>query len=467
MPPLIHAFNVFDKLYVFDANTNTVLSVNRQQWDFASAIECGNVKEGATEFLDTFNKQGFFLEPDIQDIEHPETKTLEYHLTRKIKKLTLQVTQNCNLRCSYCIYSGSYDTRTHSNKKMSFATAKKAIDYVLEHSIEADELNFGFYGGEPLLEIRFIERCITYIQEKTKNRNITYAITTNGTLLTCEVYEWLVKNNIAISISLDGPKPVHDSARQYHDGRGSFDDIMKNLLSIQEKHPDCKERLSFMAVANPGIDGDCVEKLYTMDEILPEFGISMNFVSEQYTDAPIEYSEELSSRHKQEKAKLLLYMLGKLEKDKVSRMVIGYIGSINTKYETLRHIRKLPYVLHPGGPCIAGTTRLFVSVEGVFYPCERMSETSHVAKIGDVENGISVSKVRSIVNVGKTTTDECRKCWAIMHCSMCAAVSDDQNEFSKNKRLAGCRITKQAVEENLMMICFLKSHGYEFDATVS
>ena len=114
MPPLIHTFKVFDNHYVFDANTNTILSLNRQQWDIARAIEDGNVYVGEAGFLEDMQKQGYFLEPDIKEIEHPETNTLEYHLTRKIRKLTLQVTQNCNLRCDYCIYSGTYETRTHN-----------------------------------------------------------------------------------------------------------------------------------------------------------------------------------------------------------------------------------------------------------------------------------------------------------------------------------------------------------------
>ena len=46
----------------------------------------------------------------------------------------MQVTQNCNLRCKYCVYSGSYSNRVHSNKRMSFETAKSAIDFLYAHS---------------------------------------------------------------------------------------------------------------------------------------------------------------------------------------------------------------------------------------------------------------------------------------------------------------------------------------------
>jgi len=46
---------------------------------------------------------------------------------RRIKDITFSVTEECNLRCKYC-----YMTGKNSVKKMSFETAKKAIDYILE-----------------------------------------------------------------------------------------------------------------------------------------------------------------------------------------------------------------------------------------------------------------------------------------------------------------------------------------------
>ena len=63
--------------------------------------------------------------------------------------MTLQVTQNCNLRCSYCPYSGGYEQRSHNNQRMSFDIAKKSMDFFIAHSEDQPEINLGFYGGEP------------------------------------------------------------------------------------------------------------------------------------------------------------------------------------------------------------------------------------------------------------------------------------------------------------------------------
>ncbi len=43
-----------------------------------------------------------------------------------VRKLLLEVSEDCNLRCRYCVYSGKFlDRRAHSNRLMSWDMAKK------------------------------------------------------------------------------------------------------------------------------------------------------------------------------------------------------------------------------------------------------------------------------------------------------------------------------------------------------
>ncbi len=58
----------------------------------------------------------------------------------------MQLTQNCNFRCKYCIYSETHNTRqrSHSTERMTWETAKKAIDFLREHSVDSPEVNIGF-----------------------------------------------------------------------------------------------------------------------------------------------------------------------------------------------------------------------------------------------------------------------------------------------------------------------------------
>lgn len=98
---------------------------------------------------------GFLSSQRPQIMNHPKTKHLEHMLQHQLKTLTLQVTQNCNLRCSYCVYSGGYDNRGHTSLMMDFETARKCIDFVIDRSVDSDRLDFGFYGESRLLIFRW------------------------------------------------------------------------------------------------------------------------------------------------------------------------------------------------------------------------------------------------------------------------------------------------------------------------
>ncbi len=144
--------------------------------------------------------------------------------------ITLQVTQNCNLHCSYCAYSGNYENRSHKALNMDIETAKKGIDYLIEHSPDNEIVDIGFYGGEPLLTFNLIKECVAYAEKKAEGKNMMFNLTTNGTLIKPEMIDFFEKHNVSITISIDGPREIHDLNRKFaHSGTGSFDIMMKNL----------------------------------------------------------------------------------------------------------------------------------------------------------------------------------------------------------------------------------------------
>lgn len=86
----------------------------------------------------------------------------------KAQTITFVVTEDCNLRCKYC-----YITHKASNKKMSFETAKKFIDYILTADIEtADSVIVDFFGGEPFMEVSLVDKISDYFKLKTYELNL-------------------------------------------------------------------------------------------------------------------------------------------------------------------------------------------------------------------------------------------------------------------------------------------------------
>ena len=151
------------------------------------------------------------------------------------KCITFQVTEDCNLRCSYC-YQGC---KTH--RKMSLETAKAAVDMLLAAdertnqyitSTEVAGVVLDFIGGEPLLEVELIDQILDYFVAQTFRLHHPWAtrwkasMSTNGTLyFRPEVQRFLDKwaKRLSLSISIDGDKQLHDSCRVFPDGSGSYD----------------------------------------------------------------------------------------------------------------------------------------------------------------------------------------------------------------------------------------------------
>lgn len=48
-----------------------------------------------------------------------------------------------------------------------------------------------------------------------------------------------------------------------------------------------------------------------------------------------------------------------------------------------------------------------------------MSENCEQERIGNIDIGLDLEKINNILNIGKLTEDECKKCWAFQYCNMC------------------------------------------------
>lgn len=140
-----------------------------------------------------------------------------------MRKITLVTTEDCNMNCKYC-----YETHK-SPKYMSFNTAKKVIDSELARFPSEAVIKIEMIGGEPFMPKAFelFERVVDYIDYEYPDRDITYIVTTNGTLVHGRVQEFLNKNSskITLSLSLDGRKRSNDMNRLMKKGGGSFDYI--------------------------------------------------------------------------------------------------------------------------------------------------------------------------------------------------------------------------------------------------
>ena len=151
------------------------------------------------------------------------------------KTVTFQVTDGCNLCCTYCYQINK------GRRIMDFETAKKFFDLLVEESYKEGSyvslettpgIVVEYIGGEPLLEIDLISQITDYVNWKLISENhpwankVMFSMISNGVkYFTPEVQEYLSRYNgkISFGISLDGCKELHDTCRVFADGTGSYD----------------------------------------------------------------------------------------------------------------------------------------------------------------------------------------------------------------------------------------------------
>lgn len=113
MSIIFKTFRTYAHPYVYDRHTNAVVMLTEDEYNELAAVEKGKLAAEDSAVIKRYQEQGLFNENIIKKIEHPATERIESYLKNRVKQLTLQVTQQCNLRCEYCVYSGVYEKTGH------------------------------------------------------------------------------------------------------------------------------------------------------------------------------------------------------------------------------------------------------------------------------------------------------------------------------------------------------------------
>lgn len=142
------------------------------------------------------------------------------------------VSESCNLSCDYCYYMKPTSEVKVPNH-MEYWKLKKLIkEYMMYNRGIA---SFIWQGGEPLLAgLDFFNEVISFeVEFAPPNTFISNAIQTNGTLINEKWAKFLKFYNFLVGVSLDGPRDIHDSRRNFNNGNGSFDAVMRGLNILE------------------------------------------------------------------------------------------------------------------------------------------------------------------------------------------------------------------------------------------
>jgi uncharacterized protein len=375
------------------------------------------------------------------------------HLENRRQQLILNVTENCNFRCSYCVFGGAYPLyRRHSTRRMSWAIAKKAVDDFLLHSRGSEAPCISFYGGEPLLHFPLIQKTVEHVRRISSDSRISFMfmITTNGYLLRGAAADFLAANGFGISVSLDGPRQTHDKHRRTASGGPTWSKVTSNIRQFLDRHPDYRTngKLRFNAVATRSTNLEEVQAFFCTDELVDD---SMGIQVDEQIELPGSLApgkQDASSESIRRLYQDWVHALscGRLAAER-RQTIRRFQNSLFEKYFILFHkrgfARQLPSDLRLLNTCIPGARRTFVSTKGNYYVCERVD--SHPdGVIGHVEEGIDVGKVARILSKwARASQDACRFCWCLPTCRVgcLATIALGHGSFTraKTQACAACR----------------------------
>jgi len=171
-----------------------------------------------------------FSDEEIRKLALLLERQLDFQKRPPLVEMELIITYRCNLACDYCFMR-------KQKLCMDRETAIQSIDFLLAYSKDHPFVNVTFFGGEPLLNLGLMEEVAEYVTEKAKEmgKEVHFACTTNGTLMTEEALDFSRRFGFLYLLSLDGSKQVHDLHRKFADGMGSFEVIVSKLPLLKRR----------------------------------------------------------------------------------------------------------------------------------------------------------------------------------------------------------------------------------------
>lgn len=401
--------------------------------------EANRIRE-AYQYLEYWiNKyHAFYRDDESFDFNEIENEDILCELMKRVNNtLLISLTDQCNLRCKYCIYSDEYKyTKKKSNNYLDMNTAEKIVKFYIEFIKESIEhnptkiYNVSFYGGEPLLNLKVMLKIIDSFNEMYAKR-FQYNVTTNGLNLTLDVCKELKKRNVNILVSLDGEREEHNRLRVDLKGRGSFDKVINNLKNIKKEFPEYfASKIGLAAVYDYKTDIIKNNKFFAEEcsgKRLPPIKI-VNRVS----DINSNYYNKFTEQEKKEYLNRMHilkdeYIKGILDEQQNSSYLNG-LFAMNYMMIMLRKraFDSLPVDIPIGGSCFPGQ-KIFVETDGKLNICERVNG-SH--SFGNVDAGINIKKIAEIIlNFKKKILSHCVGCPVTKICPYCFMNFENEGDF--------------------------------------
>ncbi|HKE24679.1 MAG TPA: quinohemoprotein amine dehydrogenase maturation protein [Bryobacteraceae bacterium] len=323
-----------------------------------------------------------------------------------LQSLVMNLTNQCNLSCQYCYEFGEDKVATPEGKPkfMDLETAKASVDFLLAQSRGRKAVHITFFGGETLMNFPLLKQVVAYANEQAaaQGRAIDFSLTTNATLLTSAIIEFLSENRIGVTVSMDGPADLHDKLRVFSNGQGSYSVIEPRVRALIAGHRT--RPITARVTMTSGVtDVVRIFRHLKQDLGFHEVGFApvttstnrLYAIGERGMDGVLEQFHELAREY-------LEYALrGEMH---------GFSNVSDTIAELYQGVNK-------SHPCGAGLGLMGVGPSGDLAPCHRFVDSDAHA-LGNIKTGVDRARQSAFLERGNINRKyDCHTCWARPLCA--------------------------------------------------
>lgn len=342
----------------------------------------------------------------------------------KPQAVTMLLTNDCNLACSYCF---------ESNKGKDYMPKEMALDILKATYNPVDPMagifTLNMFGGEPLMNWETFKAVCDYVLEN--NLKIRITATTNLTLLTDEMIDYIDELSIPVLVSVDGIKEVHDKHRC-----NSFDKVIENMKKLIDRD------LGYLIEARMTVAPDTAKYMYESVKMLVDLGIN-NIANVPASD--LDWDAQSIQDYKDNYEKILDMYIDILNDETNKRNISLYKvdQALNLALEPIKEDTSM---------CNIGNPRwVIVDWKGDIWPCPDYPTTDNIdliaGKIGNFYTGVDETKVDPKPMVATYELERCKGCEAISICkSGCPYENYTKNGKFNEPTIGYCTLQKAFVE---------------------